>query len=45
VNGALRDDLEVSGGPGRRSSVPQFEREELLKPLEAWFFGRSRPTA
>jgi hypothetical protein len=40
ANGALRDDASVSAGDGRPESVPPFEREELLKPLERWFFGR-----
>jgi hypothetical protein len=40
ANGALRDDASVSAGDGRPESVSPFEREELLKPLERWFFGR-----
>jgi hypothetical protein len=40
ANGALRDDASVSAGDGRLESVSPFEREELLKPLERWFFGR-----
>ena len=42
ANGALRDDLRVSADTGRANAAPEFEREELLKPLEAWFFGRSQ---
>ena len=38
----LRDDLRVSADTGRANAAPEFEREELLKPLEAWFFGRSQ---
>jgi hypothetical protein len=45
ANGALRDDLEVSADHGRSRPLTEFDREELLKPLEAWFFGRSRPGA
>jgi hypothetical protein len=40
ANGALSDDATVSEGDGRREDVPPFERDELLKPLERWFFGR-----
>jgi hypothetical protein len=40
ANGALRDDASVSEGDGRHENVSLFEREELLKPLERWFFGR-----
>jgi hypothetical protein len=40
ANGALRDDARVSEQDGRGESVKPFEREELLKPLERWFFGR-----
>ena len=40
ANGALRDDARVSEQDGRAASAPPFEREELLKPLERWFFGR-----
>jgi hypothetical protein len=40
ANGALRDDATVSAGDGRPEEVRAFEREELLKPLERWFFGR-----
>jgi hypothetical protein len=40
ANGALRDDASVSAGDGRAEEVAMFEREELLKPLERWFFGR-----
>jgi hypothetical protein len=40
ANGALRDDASVSAGDGRAEDLPPFRREELLKPLERWFFGR-----
>ena len=41
ANATLEDDLRVSTQDGRVAQVPPFEREELLKPLERWFFGRS----
>jgi hypothetical protein len=40
ANATLEDDLRVSSQDGRVADVPRFEREELLKPLEKWFFGR-----
>ena len=40
ANATLEDDLRVSSEDGRVVEVPRFEREELLKPLEKWFFGR-----
>ena len=40
ANAALADDLSVSEGDGRAEQVPPFTREELLRPLERWFFGR-----
>ena len=40
ANGTLEDDVRVSSQDGRVVEVPRFEREELLKPLEKWFFGR-----
>jgi len=39
ANTALRDDLEVSAGEGLTDTVPLFIEDELLKPLERWFFG------
>jgi hypothetical protein len=39
ANGALRDDGRVSEQDGRPETVPPFERDELLRPLERWFFG------
>jgi hypothetical protein len=40
ANAALADDLKVLSEDGRPQDVAPFEREELLKPLERWFFGR-----
>ena len=39
ANAALRDDASVSAGDGRSEELPPFDRDELLKPLERWFFG------
>ncbi|MDQ3993848.1 MAG: hypothetical protein M3265_03525 [Actinomycetota bacterium] len=39
ANGALSDDLEVSAEEGLNEDVRPFAEEELLKPLERWFFG------
>jgi hypothetical protein len=39
ANTALRDDLEVSAEEGLTEGVPLFSEDELLKPLERWFFG------
>jgi hypothetical protein len=39
ANGTLTDDLHVSNGDGHAQDVPPFTRDELLKPLERWFFG------
>ena len=41
ANAALEDDLTVSEADGRPEHLRPFTRDELLKPLEAWFFGRS----
>jgi hypothetical protein len=41
ANAALEDDLTVSEADGRPEHLRPFTRHELLKPLEAWFFGRS----
>jgi hypothetical protein len=43
ANGALADDLRISVEEGVSEDVSPFEKEELLKPLERWFFGH-RPT-
>jgi hypothetical protein len=40
ANGCLSDDERVSEGDGHAESTAEFTREELLKPLERWFFGR-----
>jgi hypothetical protein len=40
ANEALEDDLTVSERDGRGTHCKPFTRSELLKPLEAWFFGR-----
>ena len=39
ANTALKDDLEVSAEEGLTEPVPLFAEDELLKPLERWFFG------
>jgi hypothetical protein len=41
ANNALFDDLRVSAEEGVNESVEAFAEEELLKPLERWFFGHS----
>jgi hypothetical protein len=40
ANATLEDDLRVSRQDGRSAAADRFAREELLKPLERWFFGR-----
>ena len=40
ANGALEDDVTVLERDGMRERVRPFTRDELLKPLERWFFGR-----
>jgi hypothetical protein len=40
ANATLADDAHVSIQDGRSGDVEPFAREELLKPLERWFFGR-----
>ncbi len=42
ANGALDDDLRVLEQDGRPQEARPFERDELLKPLERWFFGHAR---
>ena len=39
ANGALADDLQISVGDGVAEAIEPFTEEELLKPLERWFFG------
>jgi len=40
ANCALEDDLTVDEQDGRGEFLRPFTRVEVLKPLEAWFFGR-----
>ena len=40
ANNALEDDLEVSEEDGLNETIRPFTQDELLKPLERWFFGR-----
>ena len=40
ANAALEDDVRVSEQDGTDAKVRPFLREELLRPLERWFFGR-----
>jgi hypothetical protein len=42
ANGTLNDDALVSEADGVVQGVEPFGREELLKPLERWFFGDSQ---
>jgi hypothetical protein len=39
ANEALEDDASVSEKDGRAEHFRPFTRNELLKPLERWFFG------
>ena len=39
ANGCLEDDLVVSEEEGVNEHVLPFTEDELLKPLEQWFFG------
>lgn len=39
ANEALRDDLSVSRDEGVNERVTEFVDDELLRPLERWFFG------
>jgi hypothetical protein len=39
ANDALRDDLAVSKAEGVNEHVAEFADDELLRPLERWFFG------
>jgi hypothetical protein len=39
ANAALEDDVRVLEDEGHDERVPPFTRDELLKPLERWFFG------
>jgi hypothetical protein len=40
ANATLEDDAVVSEGDGATAKVKPFRREELLAPLEKFFFGR-----
>ena len=40
ANSTLEDDVRVLEQDGRDVDAKPFVREELLKPLEQWFFGR-----
>ncbi len=40
ANGALEDDAVVSETDGSGAKVRPFRRDELLAPLERYFFGR-----
>jgi hypothetical protein len=40
ANDALEDDVSVSESDGRSEHLRPFTRDEMLKPLEHWFFGR-----
>jgi len=40
ANSTLEDDCVVSEGDGSTAKVKPFRREELLEPLEKFFFGR-----
>jgi hypothetical protein len=39
ANSTLEDDVSVLEQEGREEKVKPFVRDELLKPLERWFFG------
>jgi hypothetical protein len=40
ANAVLEDDASVSEGDGGTAKIKPFRREELLAPLEKFFFGR-----
>ena len=40
ANAALEDDARVSEQDGSNEKVRPFVRDDLLRPLERWFFGR-----
>jgi hypothetical protein len=40
ANATLDDDARVSAQDGRVAACEPFARDELLRPLERWFFGR-----
>jgi hypothetical protein len=39
ANATLEDDTSVSAADGHAGDAQPFARDELLKPLERWFFG------
>jgi hypothetical protein len=39
ANETLEDDATVSESDGRPEHLKPFTRDEMLKPLERWFFG------
>ena len=41
ANAVLEDDCEVLEQDGRTVDVKPFLRQEMLGPLERWFFGRT----
>lgn len=41
ANDALASDLDVSREDGRTQDVQPFADQELLEPLERWFFGHA----
>ena len=42
ANDVLEDDVRVLENDRRDVKVKPFTRDEVLRPLERWFFGRSR---
>jgi hypothetical protein len=40
ANACLEDDVVVLEQDGAEAQAKPFTREEILKPLERWFFGR-----
>ena len=40
ANSVLEDDVRFSEQDGQAERVKPFVRDELLRPLERWFFGR-----
>ena len=44
ANATLEDDVRVLEQDGRNEKVKPFVRDELLKPLERYFFGHSSAT-
>ena len=42
ANSALEADMRVAIDDGRPVAIESFTRQELLGPLERWFFGRLR---